>query len=65
MKYIVAVKYRVSEGWEDLLYKTELFEFNSKKDRSEFIKEIKHIAHDIALSQIEEVEWKHSTSRVG
>ena len=56
MKYIVAVKYRVSEDSEDLLYKTELFEFNSKKDRNEFISEIKHIAHDIALSQIEEVE---------
>ena len=56
MKYIVAVKYRVSEGGEDLLYKTELFEFNSKEDRSEFINGIKHIAHDILLSQVEEVE---------
>ena len=56
MKYIVAVKYRVSEDAEDLLYKTELFEFNSKKDRSEFINEIRHLAHDIALSQVEEVE---------
>ena len=56
MKYIVAVKYRVSEETEDLLFKTELFEFNSKKDRSEFINEIKHLAHDIALSQVEEVE---------
>jgi len=56
MKYIVAVKYRVSEDAEDLLYKTEFFEFNSKKDRGEFINEIKHLAHDIALSQIEEVE---------
>ena len=56
MKYIVAVKYRVSEDSEDLLYKTELFEFDSKKDRGEFINEIKHIAHDIALSQVEEVE---------
>ena len=56
MKYLVAVKYRVSEDSEDLLYKTELFEFDSKKDRGEFINEIKHIAHDIALSQVEEVE---------
>ena len=56
MKYIVAVKYKVSEGGEDLLFQTELFEFNSKKDRSEFIKEIKHLADDILLSQIEEVE---------
>ena len=56
MKYIVAVKYKVSEGSEDLLYKTELFEFNSKKDRSEFMKDTRHLAHDIALSQIEEVE---------
>ena len=53
MKYIVAVKYRDSE---DLFFETELFEFNSKKDRSKFINEIKHIAHDIALSQIEEAE---------
>ena len=56
MKYIVAVKYRVSEETEDLLFKTELFEFNSKKERSEFINEIRHLAHDIALSQVEEVE---------
>ena len=54
MKYIVAVKYRVSEDSEDLLFQTELFEFNSKKDRSEFINDIKHIAQDIALSQMEE-----------
>ena len=56
MKYIVAVKYRVSEDAEDLLFQTELFEFDSKEDRSEFIKEIKHLADDILLSQIEEVE---------
>ena len=56
MKYIVAVKYRVSEDEEDLFFETELFEFDSKENRSEFIKEIKHIAQDIALSQIEEVE---------
>ena len=56
MKYIVAVKYRVSEDEEDLLFQTELFEFNSKKDRSEFIEEIKHLADDILLSQVEEVE---------
>ena len=56
MKYIVAVKYRVSEETEDLLFQTELFEFDSKEDRSEFINGIKHLAHDILLSQIEEVE---------
>ena len=53
MKYIVAVKYQDSE---DLDYKTEIFEFNSKENRSKFINEIKHIAQDIALSQIEEAE---------
>ena len=56
MKYIVAVKYKVSEDAEDLLFNTELFEFNSKKDRSEFINEIRHLADDILLSQVEEVE---------
>ena len=58
MKYIVAVKYQdIKQTYsEDLDYETEIFEFNSKKDRSEFIKEIKHLAHDIALSQVEEVE---------
>ena len=56
MKYIVAVKYQVSEDSEDLLYKTELFEFNNEKNRNEFIKDIRHISKDIALSQIEEVE---------
>ena len=53
MKYIVAVKYKDSE---DLFYKTEIFEFNSKENRSKFINEIKHLAKDIALSQIEEIE---------
>ena len=62
MKYIVAVKYQDSE---DLDYKTEIFEFNSKENRNEFIGDIKHLAKDIALSQIEETEWKHSISRVG
>ena len=56
MKYIVAVKYRVSEDEEDLFFETEIFEFKSKEDRSKFINDIKHIAQDIALSQIEEVE---------
>ena len=49
MKYIVAVKYLDNE---DLNYKSELFEFNSKKNRNEFIKDIRHISKDIALSQI-------------
>ena len=62
MKYIVAVKYQDSE---DLDYKTEIFEFNSKENRNEFIGDIKHLADDILLSQIEESEWEHSTSRVG
>ena len=56
MKYIVAVKYRVSEDGEDLSFETEIFEFNSKENRNEFIGDIKHIAQDIALSQIEEIE---------
>jgi len=50
MKYIVAVKYLDEK---DLHYKSELFEFNSKKNRNEFIKDIRHISKDIALSQIE------------
>ena len=49
MKYIVAVKYKDSE---DLFYKTEIFEFNSKENRNEFVGDIKHLAKDIALSQI-------------
>ena len=53
MKYIVAVKYQDSE---DLGYKTELFEFNSKENRNEFIGDIKHLAKDIALSQVGEVK---------
>ena len=53
MKYIVAVKY---QDLEDLEYETEIFEFNSKENRSKFINEIKHLAKDIALSQIEEIE---------
>jgi len=53
MKYIVAVKYQDSE---DLDYKTEIFEFNSKENRNEFIGDIKHLADDILLSQIEEGE---------
>ena len=53
MKYIVAVKY---QDLEDLEYETEIFEFNSKKGRNEFIKDVKHISQDIALSQIEEDE---------
>ena len=53
MKYIVAVKYQDSE---DLDYITEIFEFNIKENRNEFIGDIKHLAKDIALSQIEETE---------
>ena len=58
MKYIVAVKYQdIKQTYsEDLDYETEIFEFNSKENRSKFINEIKHLAKDIALSQIEETE---------
>ena len=53
MKYIVAVKY---QDLEDLEYETEIFEFNSKENRNEFVGEIRHLADDILLSQIEESE---------
>ena len=53
MKYIVAVKYKDPE---DLSYKTEIFEFNSEEDRSEFVNDIKGTAEEIAFSQIDEVE---------
>ena len=58
MKYIVAVKYQdIKQPYsEDLAYETEIFEFNSKENRNEFIGDIKHLAKDIALSQIEETE---------
>tara|TARA_Y100000034_G_C6641977_1_gene280650 strand:- start:237 stop:398 length:162 start_codon:yes stop_codon:yes gene_type:complete len=51
MKYIVAVKYRDSS---DLLFKTELFEFDSKKGRDDFVKDARHLAEDLAFSQIGE-----------
>ena len=62
MKYIVAVKYKDVDSYvrftnkdvTDLVLETEIFEFKSKEGRSKFINEIKHIAQDIALSQIEE-----------
>jgi len=57
MKYIIAVKYK---NPDDALYNSEIFEFDSKENRSEFIKEIKHIAQDIALSQISE-EYEDET----
>ena len=47
MKYIVAVKYE---------YDTKIFEFETKKGRDMFIKEIKSDAVEIVLSQIEENE---------
>ena len=64
MKYIVAVKYKDVDSYvrftnkdvTDLVLETEIFEFKSKEDRSKFINEIKHLAKDIALSQIEEIE---------
>ena len=52
MKYIVAVKYSDT----DFHYKTELFEFGNKKNRDKFVKSIRHISKDLALSQIEEGE---------
>ena len=57
MKYIVAVKYQdIKQHSGDLAYETEIFEFNSKENRSKFINKIKHIAQDIALSQVEEIK---------
>ena len=53
MIYIIAVKYKKADSLE---YETEIFEFNSKENRSKFINEIKHLTKDIALSQIEEIE---------
>jgi len=56
MKYIVALKYKINEDSEELLYETKLFEFNNKKDRSDFINDTKHLVEDILLSQIGEEE---------
>jgi hypothetical protein len=64
MKYIVAVKYKDVDSYikftnkdvTDLVLETEIFEFKSKENRSKFIDSIKHLAEDIALSQIEEIE---------
>ena len=52
MKYIVAIKY---EDSDDLLSdKTEIFEFNNKKDRGGFVKSIRHLAKEYAFTQIDE-----------
>ena len=67
MKYIVAVKYNTVNDdntqalnehggteWDNS--KTEIFEFNNKKERTSFVDGIRHIASDYAFSQIEEKE---------
>ena len=67
MKYIVAVKYNTVNDdntqalnehggteWDNS--KTEIFEFNSKKERSNFISAIRPFAKDYVFSQIEEKE---------
>ena len=53
MKYLVAVKYKNSET---LKHKHEIFEFKTTRDRDLFINDIKPVAKDIALSQIEETD---------
>ena len=53
MKYIIAVKYK---NPDDALYNSEIFEFDSKEDRTKFVRNISHIAEEIAFSQIEENE---------
>ena len=53
MKYIVAVKYKNSAT---LKHESEIFEFDSKLDRDLFINDIKPVAKDIVMSEIEENE---------
>ena len=53
MKYIVAVKYLDSETYK---VESEIFEFKTIIDRALFINDIKPVAKEIALSQIEEDE---------
>ena len=53
MKYLVAVRYKKSAS---LKHEHEIFEFKAIKDRDLFINDIKPVAVDIALSEIEEVE---------
>ena len=58
MKYIVAVRYVKREDesknwWEEKL-NTRIFEFNSQKERSSFIKKVRPLVKEFALSQIEE-----------
>ena len=55
MKYLVAVKYLDSETYK---IESEVFEFKKEKDREEFINEVKPIVREIALSQVEEKEWR-------
>ena len=52
MKYIVAVKYVKSKEKLD----TRIFEFSSQRERSSFIKSVRPLAKDFALSQIDEKE---------
>ena len=51
MKYLVAVKYKNSKT---LKHEHEIFEFKNIKDRDLFIHDIKPIAKDIALSEVED-----------
>ena len=51
MIYLVAVKYKKAD---DLTYNTEIFEFESKKNRLKFVDGIRNLADEIAFSQIEE-----------
>ena len=53
MKYLVAVRYKNSVN---LKHESEIFEFKTKKDRDLFINDIKPVAEDIALSEIEEAQ---------
>ena len=50
MKYIVAVRYLDSETYK---LESEIFEFKNMTDRDLFINDIKPVAKEIALSQIE------------
>ena len=45
MKFIVAVKYK---------FNTEIFEFDSEEARNAFVSDVRPVALDIALSQIED-----------
>ena len=50
MKYIVAARYLKREE----IFNTRIFEFNSQKERSSFVKKIRPLVEDISLSQIDD-----------